>query len=111
MNKHLIVSGIAVLLICIGLSGCTDNILNSEMNRFVGSWESRGMTIFTFRYDGTYKSTITEGTYAVEDGKLICTATNYNNRVLSYYYTFSDNDNILSLNGIGRADSVIAKRK
>ena len=26
MNKHLIVSGIVVLLICVGLSGCTDEV-------------------------------------------------------------------------------------
>ena len=32
MNKHLIVLGIAVLLICVGLSGCTNNSDTEDVN-------------------------------------------------------------------------------
>ena len=35
MNRYLIVSGIAVLLICVGLTGCTDSIGYS----FIGTWK------------------------------------------------------------------------
>ena len=35
MNKHLIILGIAVLLICIGLSGCEE----IEGNQFSGTWK------------------------------------------------------------------------
>jgi len=34
MNKHLIIFVIAVLLICVGLSGCID-----EKNKFIETWE------------------------------------------------------------------------
>jgi len=32
MNKHLIVSGIVVLLICVGLSGCTEQAAIKQEN-------------------------------------------------------------------------------
>ncbi len=46
MNKHLLVSGIAVLLICVGLSGCTEQTNNeddntiSEYDSFIGNFNS-----------------------------------------------------------------------
>jgi len=61
MNRYLIVSGIVVLLICVGLSGCTDNVLNPEKNRFVGTlvhkiiteYENRTETLIFFSYGTT----------------------------------------------------------
>ena len=66
MNKKLIIFGIVIILLIVGLSGCVN-----EQNRFVGSWTSFGMTIFTFKPDGTYTSALTKGTYEiVKWGKL-----------------------------------------
>jgi hypothetical protein len=105
MRKQIIIIAVVVLILIVGLSGCL-----SDKNKFVGQWEMQGMIVFTFREGGTYTSTVTSGTYEVKDGKLICKATNIN-LVLSYYYTFADNDNILILNGIGGADSGTLRRK
>jgi hypothetical protein len=44
MKKLLILFELAVLLICVGLSGCFDSqSLSSEEQRFVGSWIMEGM--------------------------------------------------------------------
>ena len=109
MKKHLIVIGIVFVLLMVGLSGCTDNLFSSDKNRFVGTWTWLGITIYTFRSDGTYSGTATTGTYEIKDGKLICKADNYD-YAASYYYSFSDNDNVLMLEGIG-AESLTLNRK
>jgi len=105
MNFKLIAIGITLVFLIVGFCGCLN-----DKNKFVGEWEMGGMTVFSFREDGTYTSTLTRGIYEVKDGKLICKATNMN-VVLSYDYTFTDNDNILLLNGIGGADSGTLRRK
>lgn len=97
--KKIIILLIAVLVVSVGLlSGCI-----SDKDKFVGKWKNNlGVTIYTFYDDGTYKGTVTTGTYEIEDGKLICKTGSV---VLSYEYEFIDDYNALILNGIGGAGS------
>ncbi|EMR73541.1 hypothetical protein MBGDN05_00777 [Thermoplasmatales archaeon SCGC AB-539-N05] len=39
MNKKLLIVGIAVLLICVGLSGCTQESTVTDESKIVGFWE------------------------------------------------------------------------
>ena len=70
MNKHLIVSGIVVLLICVGLSGCNEEGKEKEKSKtelIIGTWQrtdvgqeyiwifyDNGKLTINVEYDSTY---------------------------------------------------------
>jgi len=124
MNKNLILILIAVLLICIGLSGCTDILNNNQSNnqsseesRFVGTWKYTQKNYWgeyinyttTFFSDGTLSSTILIGSiYEIKDEKLVLTWYLEGNPYQTVYdYSFSDNDNILTLTLTGSGQSYV----
>ena len=70
--------------------------LNSEKNKFVGTWKE-GNATFIFFSDGT--GSIPEGvstTWDIKDGKLVITTSNQLS-TYTYMYSFSNNDKHLSL--------------
>ena len=96
---------LALMVVSIGfLSGC------AEHSKFEGNWKNNfGITVYTFRSDGTYEGTYTEGTYEITDGKLICESdTGY---TVSYYYSFSNDGNTLMLDGIGTSSYTLTKEE
>ena len=125
MNKHLIILGIVVLLICVGLSGCTEQPNNeddntiSEYDRFVGIWmyeESGG--IYTFSSDGAFSFDApgeeNEGTYEVRDEKLWFTYTfppELVGEVEGFDYSFSNNDTTFIISPEGYPEYAIAFHK
>ena len=126
MNKHLIVLGIAVLLICVGLSGCTneDNSqdgadASNDLAKFVGTWmyeESGG--IYTFSSDGAFSFDApgeeNEGTYELRDEKLWFTYTfppELDGEVEGFDYSFSDNDTTFIISPLGYPEYAIAFQK
>lgn len=122
MNKHLVVLGIAVLLICIGLSGCIDENTNpssSEESRFVGTWElieydTYDITVtMVFFSDSTMTMTAEgmdySGTYEIKDGKLV-----FNSKTSgmeSYDYSFSSDGMELTLRKIGSDINMVYTRQ
>ena len=109
MKEQLILVGISILLICIVLSGCSENI----DSRFVGTWECSteitfsGITEFinstmVLFSDGTCIGSppysILEKTWEVKENRLVF---NTELGLDSYTYKFSNNDNILTLYGEG----------
>ena len=115
MNKHLIPLGIAVLLICVGLSGCTDSPTNDlsaeEKIMFIGIWaveepeDEIYNTTWTFYDNDTIKVTFDLqgqplgywGTYQIENGQLYLTSPVTTPPTATYDYEFSDGDNRLTL--------------
>ena len=83
MKKHLIVSGMVALLICIGLSGCTEiegeiegeiDIKESIKGQW-GAYQSETSYVFTFYDDGTCKYSFglyIMGKYYVVGDRLEC---------------------------------------
>lgn len=107
MKKLLILFGVAVLLICVGLSGCFDRqSLSSEEQRFVGTWDMEGMgSPVIFHSNGQISGFFGEE-FEIKDGKLVILkrfAGVY--RQESYNYTFSNNDTKLILININREDT------
>ena len=109
MKKQLIIIGIIVLLITVGLSGCADKNNGEENNKFdtndggennkfVGTWKdySGNGNSFTFLSDGTGLWTDSPMLWEVKDGKLEVNPES-NPVNMTYYYTFSDNYQILTL--------------
>jgi hypothetical protein len=120
MNKHLIVSGIAVLLICLGLSGCTET---NEEDKFIGTWQMVDISVeymkpllvsqdhmYEFLENGTIKISVIH--YNDPDNKSdTYISINWNNWNISegklhmgnetilipYDYQFSSNNNELRL--------------
>ena len=103
MNKKLISIGITLVFLIVGFSGCV-----SKESKFVGKWENNlGFVIYTFYGDGKYKGTVTEGTFEIENGKLICISDD--GYTVSYNYNISDDGKTLMLEGIGTSDYTLKK--
>jgi hypothetical protein len=116
MKKQLILIGIVVLILCIGFSGCTESINQSgsqltDQEKIVGTWEffTGSGNMLYFYSNGTYIKTYDKynysenGTYDFIDGKLIIQQYFYKNHSSEkiYDYSFSKNDNRLTLRQIG----------
>ena len=50
MKKHLIVIGTAVLVLAVGLSGCVDDILNSNDVELVNTWIDKETGLYSGDY-------------------------------------------------------------
>jgi len=107
MNKHLIVSGIVVLLIYVGLSGCTDSPLQSDEDRFVGTWHYNQYGLFHIMIlytNGTLFASSSEGnasgTYEIKDGKFVMEGL-YGVGV--YNYSFSNDGKKLTLHDVNNS--------
>ena len=99
MNKCITTTlGIVVLLIAIGLSGCLLDEVSSFTcdNRLLGIWKDRrtGKETIIFYPDGTWDSTGLDGTWTIEDEKLIITSGDDNSVVYTYDYSFSNNNTL-----------------
>ena len=107
MKKQLLIIGIIVLLVCVGLSGCTQTNYKEEA-KFIGSW-CYGVNCsdsITFISDKTYTSyardgeeinkTYFSGEWKILGGYLITTRTSDNtNLEKTYYYYFTDAQHII----------------
>jgi len=96
MTKNLIVVAIAVLLICVGFSGCNEQ--SSEESKFLGTWiDDTGETTI-FHENGTTTSILGDlqgtGTWKLENDRLIIT---FQGLILTFDYSFSNNDETLTL--------------
>jgi hypothetical protein len=126
MNKHLITLGIAVLLICVGLSGCNEsnNSFKSDEDRIIGTWviseiyegSTRTVTyIFssdkTYEVIGTYKegTESSNGTWKILDYKLVVTI---EGRTQTGNYKFSNNDKTLTItDNMSNTTTVLTKQE
>ncbi len=112
MNKFITIT-LAIMLLFIVLVGCTGNVLNPEMNRFVGTWECSttisfldstsyiNSTMILFSdgtCDGSPPYSMLEETWEIKDNRLV-----FNTEIGldSYSYIFSDDGNTLTLIGNG----------
>ena len=98
MRKQLLLVGITIMLLTIGLSGCTqETTISGEMKKFIGTWNADETDVFIFSADGSCAYTVfeTPGSYAINNSKLVVilqTGTTY-----TYTYEFSDSDTTLAL--------------
>jgi hypothetical protein len=103
-KKQLIIIGIIVLLICVGLSGCTNNRISDE-ERLIDTWDvlmtAQGKNIredrWEFHSDYTYVTISTNGTWKITDNKLILTYTTQTQSTKTMDYVFSNNYNTVTL--------------
>jgi len=98
MKKKLMIVGIVVILLTVVISGCTSNPLDTERNKFVGTWtcvggSSKGSS-FTCFSDGTGTMSAVSITWALKEGKFVISAKGI---TILYNYSFSDNDSKLIL--------------
>jgi hypothetical protein len=99
MKKQIVIVGLVILLIFVGLSGCTEtNSLSAEEKKFVGTWIMQGPeTIITFYSDGQMGGDLGQK-YEIKDGKLaILTEISGGYKQELYNYSFSDNETKLIL--------------
>ena len=99
MKKQLLLVGITIMLLTIGLSGCTqEDTTSGEMKKFIGTWNADVNDVFIFSENGACKYVDTSGTYSVENNQLSTVLNNGQTR--TYTYEFSDNGNTLALTTI-----------
>ena len=102
MNKKLLAVGIVILFITvITLSGCTSSTSDIDKNKFIGTWKKQDTTqTITFLSNGTvpnYIPSIT-GNWEIKDKKLVITISITDVTFdIVYDFSFSNNDNTLSL--------------
>jgi len=113
MKRKLLGLLIAVLLLAIVFSGCTETTTKTEIDRFVGTWRtSSGFSPFnnislfigsaTFYKNGTGKSYFSDSlpeqfNYSISDGKITIALLNFEELSIEYNYSFSENDTRLNL--------------
>jgi hypothetical protein len=108
MKKQILIVGITLVLIAVGLSGCTDNnnSLKSNDQKILGQWNAKWSTgseyIWGFYSNGSYVESNPSGNYAtwynyaMTDDKLVLSNKNGGN-IATCEYSFSNNDNKLTL--------------
>ena len=112
MRKQLIIIGIVVVLLVVGLSGCNetseqDKDSLTDQEKIVGKWKffTGEGSEYNFYANGSYIKSNDEidyyenGTYELQDGKLIISTyfyENYSSETV-YDYWFSHNDNRLTI--------------
>lgn len=97
MRKQLIIIGIVVILICLELSGCTNNSVDTERNKFVGTWNFlfNGITYrWIFFSNGAGSRAAIPMTWTIKYEKLVIKT---NESTLTYNYSFSNNNKTLTL--------------
>jgi hypothetical protein len=98
MKKTAILLIVSILFSAGLLSGCNENASNTEMNKFVGIWKADNDFVITFYSNGTCDPDVLGQKYKIEDGKLIFLKYAYGVELnISYYYSFSSNDTVLTL--------------
>ncbi|MCJ7697666.1 MAG: hypothetical protein MUO73_04980 [Thermoplasmata archaeon] len=111
MKKQLMIVGIIVILLIVGLSGCTNKETETKYS-IVGTWTERENTTnqMIFNKDGTYtfitENGIGEGTYTINSTE-ITVITNFNSAFNRKYRFLSEN--ILALK-LGQSGEVIYDR-
>ena len=112
MHKNILLSvGITILIICIGLCGCNENLSKkNNTNKFIGGWErisyylnyTMNVTL-TFYNDSTAKQVSDDAhthwfNYKVENNFLYLALQEFPEiDAICYYYEFSNNETALTL--------------
>jgi thioredoxin-related protein len=99
ITKQMVIIGIIILLISVGLSGCTSNPLDTEKHKFIGTWTnstiSVNRTIILFSNGSCSFSTLT-GIWDLRQGKFVMEFPD-SHLTYTFNYAFSNNDRTLSL--------------
>ena len=130
MKKQIIIIGIIIILITVGLSGCTNNSLDTDKNKFLGTWNTEytegnvsmfiviPCTYITFYPNGTFRFglptvlSIDIGTWDIKDGKFIfADEASLPNQQFICSYQFSNNDRTLTITYIDeKITSILTKQ-
>jgi hypothetical protein len=96
----MVLLGIVAILVTVGLSGCNEenNTMTPEKSKFVGTWQnSTGIVIDLFS-DRTCTFLSINGTWDLTDGTLVLVLSD--GRTINYHYTFSNNNQTLTLTNL-----------
>lgn len=122
MKKKDIITSLLVMMVCIGLSGCTTDDKNnldpssSDSERFVGTWSTSEpiqwhiKPSFTFYSNQTFYVQNLGGTYTAENNTLALHWDTEDNVVYEYTYTFLDEDTV-ELTSISTGDKGLYTRE
>lgn len=122
MKKQLVIFGIAVLLICIGLSGCNEdnNTFQSDEEKIIGTWiyattlnETTVYVYYNFLSNKTFEIIFSytgdrgSGTWNITDNKLLITL---KGEIITSDYNFSNNNKTLTIIESNGIKSVFTKQ-
>jgi hypothetical protein len=94
MKKQLVIIGITLLLLTVGISGCSS--LMSDKDKFIGTWKAPSGIISVLFSDGTCTSGGVRGTWEVKDKMLVIVLVNLPTQS-TYSYAFSNGDKTVTL--------------
>ena len=124
MKKQLIIPGIIVILITVGLTGCTDTNNGGDNSKFVGTWIGTetipdvgviniGMTFFS---NGTLDISGGEGVlknygrgyWDIDHGLLVISSVYWKK---NYFYSFYNNDKSLRITATKNDDEIFLTKQ
>jgi hypothetical protein len=111
--KNQLIIGITVMLVCVGLSGCTNTTISDE-ERLIGNWDVSATyqgkniseEIWEFRSDHTFETShkddtevkpVSSGTWKITNNRLILTFMGSTQSTKTMDYVFSNNYNTITL--------------
>ncbi len=101
MQKQLVIIGIIALLVCVGFSGCIN-----DKSKFNGTWSTgSSYSTITFFSDGTCSyAGMSSGSWEIKDGKLVINGFGMSG---TFEYSFSNNDNMLTITQVATGQITI----
>jgi len=111
MRKHRIIIGLTLILLIVGLTGCTDNNLSADRAKFIGTWYIQDaathgiLWTFIFLENGSFiefehgYNSYVNGTWNVKGGRLLELYSRNDTTPMILNYVFSNNDTVITLNG------------
>jgi hypothetical protein len=105
MKKNLILIIFTFIILTGLLSGCAENKLSEEEEKFIGTWEAfseyfQTTITMTFHSDGTFTQGEINRNWEVKNDLLVLTG-NVEQETSSYNYYFSENNTKLYLQTVG----------
>ncbi len=110
MKKHVVLILVFSILLIIVFSGCINNS-NSEVDKFIGKWETQEGINIEFYNEKECKFIGGEGTWEISNGTIIIVIRFGDGKnTMSYDYVFSDDDEILTLSDVSGRSWIYQKK-
>jgi len=115
MNKNFMVLSVILLFLLMGFSGCYDRgiTLVGNENRIVGTWVTDSpYDTLSFTANGKCKKFTYDGTWEIED-EILTIIHEMRSKPIenTYYYSFSDDNNTLTLTSVDTGYTLIYSKK
>ena len=84
---------------------------SDEQLKFVGTWAAPGSVSLTFFSTESYRKGVDEGTWTLEDDRLLLFEGDNTQPWIAYEYVFYEDDTLLRLTEVGQVESLLLTKQ